>query len=185
MLRSKLFVPASRPELFEKAAASAADALSFDLEDAVVEAQKAQARQHLSQFSCTQKLVIVRINGLSTVHWQADLETCCPMADWVNLPKVESLTDIEQVVARAPTVKLLLTIETPKGMRLAASLASHPNVVGIQAGLVDLFQGLGIDRRLNTVREHILLQLRLAAGEAGVLCLDAAYADTKDPQGFD
>ena len=34
-MRSKLFVPGSRPELFDKALASAADALSFDLEDSV------------------------------------------------------------------------------------------------------------------------------------------------------
>ncbi len=40
LMRSKLFVPASRPELFSKALASAADAISFDLEDAVVAARK-------------------------------------------------------------------------------------------------------------------------------------------------
>ena len=44
MIRSKLFIPGSRPELFEKAAGSAADALSFDLEDAVAQEKKAEAR---------------------------------------------------------------------------------------------------------------------------------------------
>ncbi len=44
-MRSKLFVPGSRPEFFAKALASAADALSFDLEDAVAEDRKAQARE--------------------------------------------------------------------------------------------------------------------------------------------
>jgi citrate lyase beta subunit len=43
-MRSKLFVPACRPELFDKAMASAADALSIDLEDAVQEHDKARAR---------------------------------------------------------------------------------------------------------------------------------------------
>jgi citrate lyase subunit beta/citryl-CoA lyase len=43
-MRSKLFVPASRPELFAKAMASEADALSFDLEDAVDEALKDESR---------------------------------------------------------------------------------------------------------------------------------------------
>ncbi|HEY4802670.1 MAG TPA: aldolase/citrate lyase family protein, partial [Paraburkholderia sp.] len=46
-MRSKLFVPASRPELFEKALASAADALSFDLEDSVAPARKPEAREAL------------------------------------------------------------------------------------------------------------------------------------------
>jgi citrate lyase subunit beta/citryl-CoA lyase len=39
-MRSKLFVPASRPELFEKALAGDADALSFDLEDSVQEGRR-------------------------------------------------------------------------------------------------------------------------------------------------
>ena len=47
-MRSKLFVPGSRPELFDKALASAADALSFDLEDAVAEPKKESARATLA-----------------------------------------------------------------------------------------------------------------------------------------
>ena len=49
-MRSKLFVPASRPELFAKALAGDADALSFDLEDAVQEARKSEARETLQAF---------------------------------------------------------------------------------------------------------------------------------------
>ena len=43
-MKSKLFVPGSRPELFAKALASAADGISFDLEDAVSESRKDEAR---------------------------------------------------------------------------------------------------------------------------------------------
>lgn len=49
-MRSKLFVPGSRPELFAKALAGDADALSFDLEDAVAEARKAEARAMVADF---------------------------------------------------------------------------------------------------------------------------------------
>ena len=49
-MRSKLFVPGARPELFDKALASAADALSFDLEDSVPEAGKQAAREHIASF---------------------------------------------------------------------------------------------------------------------------------------
>jgi citrate lyase subunit beta / citryl-CoA lyase len=49
-MRSKLFVPGSRPELFGKALASAADAISFDLEDAVAKDRKAEARTTLAAF---------------------------------------------------------------------------------------------------------------------------------------
>ena len=69
LMRSKLFVPGSRPELFAKAAASAADALSFDLEDAVAKERKAEARASLSAFlrnALTDfcKTVIVRVNAV-------------------------------------------------------------------------------------------------------------------------
>ena len=50
LMRSKLFVPASRPEFFDKALASEADAISFDLEDAVQESRKVEARETLQAF---------------------------------------------------------------------------------------------------------------------------------------
>ena len=68
-MRSKLFVPGSRPELFAKAEASAADALSFDLEDAVAAARKEEARGLLSDYLRTRKggkPVVVRVNALGT-----------------------------------------------------------------------------------------------------------------------
>ena len=78
-MRSKLFVPASRPELFAKALAGEADALSFDLEDSVDEAVKDTARGELARFLRTMpeghgKTIIVRVNGLATEHFAADLE---------------------------------------------------------------------------------------------------------------
>lgn len=79
MMRSKQFVPASRPELFTKAMSSAADAISFDLEDAVEEGQKGFARQSLVDFFATNqtqntKAIVVRINAIDTTHYAADLE---------------------------------------------------------------------------------------------------------------
>ena len=71
-MRSKLFVPGSRPELFAKALASAAHALSFDLEDAVPEARKAEARKAVAAFLASDavrqsnKIFIVRVNALAS-----------------------------------------------------------------------------------------------------------------------
>ena len=52
MMRSKLFVPGSRPELFLKALASEADAVCFDLEDSVTEDRKTEARKYVRDFLC-------------------------------------------------------------------------------------------------------------------------------------
>jgi hypothetical protein len=77
-MRSKLFVPGSRPELFAKAMASEADGLSFDLEDAVDESMKGKAREEVARFLRSLprghgKTIIVRVNGLDTPHFAADI----------------------------------------------------------------------------------------------------------------
>src|ERR1700744_2121734 len=70
LYRSKLFVPGSREALFEKAAASAADVVCLDLEDAVAPADKDKARDNivaaLNDVNWGNKIVTVRINGLDT-----------------------------------------------------------------------------------------------------------------------
>ena len=79
LIRSKLFVPATRPELFAKAFGSAADALSLDLQDAVAEGRKQEARAAVPEFLATGasaaagKTIIVRINSIGSEHFEADL----------------------------------------------------------------------------------------------------------------
>ena len=201
-MRSKLFVPASRPELFPKALAGAADALSFDLEDAVAEARKSEARTTLAgalasaEFAASRKTIIVRVNGLATPHFAADLAAVAlARVDLINVPKVETADDIRAVataLARleqergiARPIGLLATIESPRGLRCAAEIAgAHPRVAGLQLGFADLFEPLGIDRTEVAAVRHVQLALRFAAGEAGVAAYDAAFAAFKDLDGF-
>lgn len=199
-MRSKLFVPASRPELFAKALASEADGLSFDLEDAVDEARKDQARAELARFlrslppNCG-KVIIVRVNGLETPHFERDLEAIVgPGLDIVNLPKPESGDDVRACAAalakaerkgRLEPIDILPNIESPRALRLAAEIATaSPRVVGLQAGWGDLIEPLDIDRYNPAAIEAIQLQIRIAAGEAGVWAYDGAYANIKDPEGY-
>jgi citrate lyase subunit beta / citryl-CoA lyase len=199
-MRSKLFVPGSRPELFAKAMASEADGLSFDLEDAVDEAMKDEARAELARFLRSLepghgKTIIVRVNGLDTPHFKADIEAIVgPGLDIVNLPKLESgddvracaeaLSMVERRVRREP-VAILANIETPKALRLAAEIATaSPRVVGLQAGWGDLIEPLDIDRYNPAMIEALLLAIRVAAGEGNVWAYDGAYANIKDPEGY-
>ena len=199
-MRSKLFVPGSRPELFAKAMASEADALSFDLEDAVDEARKDQARAELGRFlrslptNCG-KVIIVRVNGLDTPHFERDLEAIVgPALDIVNLPKPESADDVLACAAaltkaerkgRLEPIDILPNIESPRALRLAAEIASaSPRVVGLQAGWGDLIEPLDMDRYNPAAIEAIQLQIRIAAGEAGVWAYDGAYANIQDPEGY-
>jgi citrate lyase subunit beta/citryl-CoA lyase len=205
-MRSKLFVPGSRPRLFAKALAGEADALSFDLEDSVVEARKAQARGALSAFVQSDaaragaKVLIVRVNALETPHFAADVAAVVhPGVHLLNLPKPESVADVLAAVAaleqaersngfvpgRDAPVQLLLNIETPKALHVAADLAAaHPRVAGLQLGLGDLFEPLGISRGDVQAVQQVMLMLRLAAGAAGVFAYDGAYANFSDADGY-
>jgi citrate lyase subunit beta/citryl-CoA lyase len=199
-MRSKLFVPGSRPELFEKALASRADGVSFDLEDAVAESAKSAARHQLATFlgqlPHTEKTLVVRINGLDSAHYLADLEALAgTRVDIVNLPKVESaaqilqlVADLERIERKAPSaanIRILANIESPRGLRLAADIAcAHPRVMGLQLGFADLLEPLGINRREATVIRQIQLSVRMAAGEANIAAYDAAFAAIKDPQAY-
>ncbi|HEX7803722.1 MAG TPA: CoA ester lyase [Pseudoxanthomonas sp.] len=201
-MRSKLFVPGVRPELFAKALAGDADALSFDLEDSVPEARKGEARASVSALLqsapllATAKIVVVRVNALDTQHLAADLAAVARAGvDLLNLPKVESAQEVLAAVALlekaeaangvAKPIGLLANIETPRGLRLAAEIASaHPRVAGLQLGLADLFQPFGIDRRDPANVHATLYAMRMAAAEAGVFAWDAAFADIADADGF-
>lgn len=201
-MRSKLFVPGARPELFAKALAGDADALSLDLEDSVPESRKDEARANIAAFVqstaalASPKLVVVRVNALDTIHLQADLAAITRTGvALINLPKVESALDIQSAVAmleRAEAangvgnpIGLLANIETPRGLRMAAEIAAaHPRVAGLQLGLADLFEPFGIDRRDPANVHAALYVVRMAAAEAGVFAWDAAFADIEDADGF-
>ena len=131
-MRSKLFVPGSRPDLFVKALASQADAISIDLEDAVTEGRKAEARASIAalldsaEVRGSGRMIIVRVNAAGTAHFEADLLAVVrPTLALINLPKCESAEELRaavSVLARAEAangvtnpVSILANIETPGG----------------------------------------------------------------------
>ena len=198
-MRSKLFVPGGRPELFAKALAGPADALSFDLEDSVPESGKARAREDVAAFVrspeavASGKLLIVRVNARDSAHFEHDLAALAgaPL-DIVNLPKVESA---EQVRAASKRLRamwpqgavpgLLANIETPRGLRESAAIAGADEIlVGLQLGLGDLFEPFGIDRSKRENLHAVMFALRMAAAEAGVFAYDGAFAGIDDEAGF-
>jgi citrate lyase subunit beta / citryl-CoA lyase len=199
-MRSKLFVPGSRAELFPKALKGEADALSFDLEDSVVEERKDEARKAIAEFlrglGGSEKLMVVRVNGLASGKFDADVAGIAgPGLDIINLPKAESREDVlacAEAIAKAeaalgiePQIGILANIESPKGLRLAHEIAAaDPRVMGLQLGFVDLSQAFGIrlpnPQALNTIR----LTVRGVAAEAGIAAFDTAFPDVKDSEAF-
>jgi len=201
-VRSKLFVPGSRPELFPKALDGPADALSFDLEDAVAEDRKAEARTQVGALlrsaaaQASGKTLIVRVNAIDTPHFEADVAAvACEGLHLLNLPKAESIEQVMAAVAALETAerangvtrpaRLLLNVESPRGLRQAAAMAhAHARVAGLQLGFGDLFEPLGIARRDIANVHAAMFAMRLAAGEAGVFAYDSSFADVKDAEGY-
>ncbi len=201
-MRSKLFVPGVRPEWFAKALAGDADALSFDLEDSVPGQRKDEARAQVAEFVRTsavraaRKVIVVRVNALDTPYFQADLAAMAqPGVDMINLPKIQDAEDVYAAAAVlecaetangvSTPIRLLVNIETPRGLRRAAEIgAAHPRVAGLQLGLADLFEPFGIDRRDPANVHAAMYAVRMAAAEADVFAYDAAFADIDDAEGF-
>jgi citrate lyase subunit beta/citryl-CoA lyase len=201
-MRSKLFVPGARPELFAKALAGEADALSLDLEDAVAEDRKAEARTAVADFIAgdavmqAAKLIIVRTNAADSPHFAPDLAAVVrPGVTLLNLPKVESPQALLAAVAAIEAAErangvthpigLLVNIETPRALAHAAQIATaHPRVAGLQLGLGDLFEPHGIDRADPHNVHAAMFALRMAAAQAGVFAMDGAFAALDDDAGY-
>lgn len=198
--RSKFFVPANRPDLMEESRNTAADALSFDLEDTVPNDEKTTARdsliRFLESFSDTEKECIVRVNSLSSRAMLEDLFAIVGSnIDIVNIPKVESPRDIfvcEEILAYLELkrninkkIEIIPTIETPTGIRNALEIAtSSPRVSALQLGVGDLTKIMGMkpaSHRFTYPRMAILY----AAAEAGIPALDSVYTKLDDLEGFE
>ena len=198
--RSKLFVPANRPDLMDESRNTAADALSFDLEDTVPNTEKASARntlvRFLESFGETEKERIVRVNSLSSGTMLEDLFAIVGSnIDVVNIPKVESPRDIfvcEEILAYLELkrninkkIEILPTLETPTGIRKALEIAtSSPRVTALQLGVGDLTKIMGMkpaSYRFTYPRMVILY----AAAEAGIGALDGVYTNLDDLEGFE
>jgi citrate lyase subunit beta/citryl-CoA lyase len=202
--RSKLFVPGNRPDWFDKAISSGADAISIDLEDAVPSAQRPVARSAIQQFfdiragheRQTGPDVVVRINSRASGLMIEDLMAIVrPGLAVVNLPKVEDLSDIvvcaevinhqvRQTGCSRP-VAILATLESPTGVRRAAEIATaHPLVAGLQFGVGDFAISMGLQATPTRLMPTWMAVVG-GAREAGIAAYDSAFADIADLHGFE
>jgi citrate lyase subunit beta/citryl-CoA lyase len=165
--RSYLFVPADRPERFEKALTSGADAVIVDLEDAVAPEKKNAARNTLAEWLATARTpVVVRINGIESPWFRDDLALCAlPGVGAVMLPKAESAQDLAAVSEHAPGKPLLPLIETAAGFDSVRSVAQGPQVERLVFGSIDFQLDLGISGEGDALlyfRSQLVLASRLA-----------------------
>ncbi|NKE62773.1 CoA ester lyase [Lentzea sp. PSKA42] len=156
--RSFLFVPGDRPDRFPKAAASGADVVVFDLEDAVAVERKDEARDHVRAWLSDGNQAVVRINAAGT-PWHDDDLAAVSVAAAVMVPKAEEPLDLG-----VPTIPL---IETAAGVLNAVALCAAKSVLRPAFGSVDLAAQLGVDHRSHEALRHARSTVVLAAAAAG------------------
>lgn len=181
--RSYLFVPGDRPERFDKAWGSAADAVILDLEDAVSPPRKAEARGFVDEWLDTGRSVWVRCNACDTPWFAEDLRLAGrPGLAGFVLPKAEEIPAPLLAAVRDHGIGLMPLIETAQGIAKAESLAQHPEVVRLAFGALDLQVDLGIegdDDALLFFRSRLVLASRLANKPAPV---DGVTPSIDDPE---
>lgn len=206
--RSYLFVPGNRPERFDKALASGADALILDLEDSVPMAEKVTARHAVSDWlSCvrTSTSLFVRINTLSSPLHAEDLNALrhAPMTG-VVLPKCEgvddllvldrALSELEQQSGRVLRSAAVIAIatETARSMQRIHTFEGHvPRLQGILWGAEDLATSLGARSLRDRQGHYTATALRardaalFASHACGVDAIDAVFTGLDDAAGLE
>jgi (3S)-malyl-CoA thioesterase len=190
--RSVLYIPASKERALDKARELAADAIIFDLEDAVATDEKVRARALLSQTLAASdfggRARIVRVNGLDTPWGRADVAAFAdhPGADALLVPKVSLPDDLEAVARIAPDKPLWAMMETAEAMLQAAAIAAHPRLEGMVMGTNDLAKELGSRFRADRLPLMAGLGLCVLAARArGRVLIDGVYTAFKDEAGLE
>ena len=195
--RSVLYMPAANERALEKAKTIPADAIIFDLEDAVApdakDAARANAVAAANSGEYGTRELTIRCNGLDTPWGVDDLAAAAQSsAAAVVIPKVGSVEYLDEVSSRLdaagaqPDMKIWAMVETPSAVFDIRALASHWRVAVLVMGTNDLARELRSS--LGAAARHPLvphLATALAgAREADKVILDGVYNDVKDLDGF-
>jgi len=202
-MRSMLFVPGDRPERFAKAAASGADAVILDLEDAVVAERRPYARAEIVQWLASAERrvpVWVRINAVETDDALPDLAAVIEgRPDGIVLPKARDGADVHRVdhwlevlearldLTHGSIGLIPLITESAGALLKAASFSALPSrVAGLTWGAEDLAADVGALGNKSSDGEFELTYAMarsfclLAAASAGVPAFDTVDTEIKD-----
>jgi citrate lyase subunit beta/citryl-CoA lyase len=195
--RSVLYMPGSNARALAKAKSLPADALIFDLEDAVAPDAKASARDQVCaavrEGGYGAREIIVRVNALATAWGQADLAAVAAVAiHAVLIPKVESADAVRQVLAvlddaGGPSdLPIWCMMETPRAMLHAEEIAAaDPRIGCLVMGTSDLAKELHAAHTPERLPMITALGLCLLAARAcGLAILDGVHLDLEDAAGF-
>lgn len=194
ILRSILFVPATRPDRIIKALASAADMICIDLEDAVAPQEKSTARANICDFLASSDFdpcrSMIRINASCTEYGRSDLQALAKLGQTVPLimvPKVEGVAEIDGVRDEFDGEKpdIIALIESPKGLFAVEDIAecADRGVVALVFGSADYGAQVGCDDSWDAL---VYARGRIAAAAAlgAIPAIDGVWFDIQDGSGL-
>jgi len=195
--RSALFTPADDPGMMRTATKSPADALIFDLEDAVPADHLPEARENLRRIVTDIGDDVeagARINAVGTDMWLNDVRAAVAAGvDALLVPKVESPAELSAVTDALATSTdtppaVRFAIETPTGLldasAIGARAASLPPVTGISFGLADYCRALGAPGPTESIRDRLAFRIGSVAAAHGLGAFASTHLDVEDEAGL-
>ena len=205
LIRSWMFVPGHRQRMIDKAFGLNADAIMLDIEDGVAPNEKDAARKNIADSLGRKKAPgsparYVRINAIGHARMEADLEAVVrPGLEGLVCPKVDSPDEVRKVASilddnepknrlEEGSVKLLIAIESPRGLLNAAAIAAaSERIVGVIFGAEDFGREIGLPAvREGEARDLIYARsaIVIAAAAAHVQPVDGVWVDLNDSEGL-
>lgn len=205
LIRSWMFVPGHRQRMIDKAFGLNADAIMLDIEDGVAPNEKDAARKNIADSLGREKAPgsparYVRINAIGHARMEADLEAVVrPGLEGLVCPKVDSPDEVRKVASilddnelknglEEGSVKLLIAIESPRGLLNAAAIAAaSERIVGVIFGAEDFGREIGLPAvREGEARDLIYARsaIVIAAAAAHVQPVDGVWVDLNDSEGL-
>lgn len=191
-LRSFHFIPADRPSWVAKATQAGADALIFDLEDAVPGEQKKDAANLLSTTLaelCSGSQPFIRVNGVdSTITAEENNIIKKHPQLGVVLPKVSDLRTMRNLLKQYPCSegrKIVILLESPAGVENCSEIMSSHPIFGVGLGLEDLLSVFIFNQsELDTFVAYTRSRVALASIAYGCLPIDTVSLDTEGKTEF-
>lgn len=192
-------MPGNNPAMLQNSDVFEADAVIYDLEDAVSVTEKDSARKLVAEFLRSQKSlpmeVVVRINGLDTDYYQDDLKAIVsdkmdtimlPKADYEFLVQLDKLlADIETQKGLTKKIKVIPIIELAKSVLEIEKIVTAPRVDGVLLGAEDLSSDMDVIR---TKKGDEILYARqrlvMACSAFKIDSIDTPFTDTNDNEGL-
>ncbi|MDT8336761.1 MAG: CoA ester lyase [Candidatus Izemoplasmatales bacterium] len=198
MFRSLLFIPGNNPSMLQNADVFLADAIIFDLEDAISINEKNNARNLVKNYLVTSSVlpnqVILRVNSINTEWFKKDIELLktnkidyllIPKLDKLNLLGVEEYLNSFEKDNNLEETKIIALVETARGVNDLPLFAENKRIIALMLGAEDLASDLQI-KRTETGEEIFYARSKIiyAAVDYNLIAIDTPYTNINNLEGL-